>query len=84
MKPNNQRKLKAEKALERKGEMREAISEKVAEHSEEKQTTYIYSLCASEHLSCPQNLMSRTYSCLILNYAEIPDRVIKSSSNQAM
>lgn len=58
------RKLQTEKALERKGAVGEAISEKVAEHCEEKQTTYICSLCASEHLSCPQNLMSCTYSCI--------------------
>lgn len=80
----DQRELKAEKALERKAEMGETISEKVAEHFEEKQTTYIYSLCASKHLSCPQNLMSCTYSCLILNDAKISDRIIKPSSNRAM
>lgn len=74
----DQRKLKAEEALEGKGEMGEAISEKVAEHFEEKRTTYICSLCASEPLSCLQNLMSCTYACLFLNYPEIPDRIIKS------
>lgn len=60
----DQRKLKAEEALEREGALGEAISEKVAEHFEEKQMIYICSLCASEHLSCQQNLMLCTYSCL--------------------
>lgn len=44
--------------------MGEAIPEKVADHFEEKQTTSVCSLCASEHLNCTQNLMSCTYSCL--------------------
>lgn len=35
----DQRKLKAEKALERKSEVGEAISEKIAEHFEEKLLT---------------------------------------------
>lgn len=58
----DQGKSKAEKALEKEDEMGKAISAKVAEHFEEKQTTSICLLCTSEHLSCPQNLISFTYS----------------------